>query len=114
MTTTKSTRYQVLLDRLERDIKQQVMRPLRSPVDYHDWYVSFLENVREGFSDLGLTEFIKTGKWPNYLNLPPGMDTSVKPVQPIQKFKMELLFNILLEAFKQDLVSSGLSSGHSE
>ena len=91
MTTTKSTRYQVLLDRLERDIKQQVMRPLRSPVDYHDWYVSFLENIREGFSDLGLLEFIKTGNWPINLNLPPGVGRSPDPIEPILKMEIKYL-----------------------
>ena len=106
MTTTKSTRYQVLLERLEKDIKQQVMRPLRSPVDYHDWYVSFLENVREGFSDLGLTEFIKTGKWPKYLNLLPGMSTSTNPVQPILKFEMEHLHTCVYRYIKAYLKQS--------
>ena len=100
MNTIKSTRYQVLLERLEKDIKQQVMRPLRSPVDYHDWYISFLENIYEGFSDLGLPEFIKTGNWPKNLNLPSGVGRSPNPVEQLLDSELEYLETCVYRYFK--------------
>ena len=91
----KPSRYQHLTERLAKGINLQIMWPLRSPVDYRDWYVRFLDTIDDEFADLEHAEYIKNGNWPDNLTLPLEVTRPADAIEQLSENDFRYLYKCL-------------------
>ena len=61
------------------------MRPLKSSVNYHDYYIDFFDNFDDVFADFELAEYSENGNWPDNRTLPLRVTRPAGPIEQLSE-----------------------------